>query len=112
MKNLLLGATATLAIASVASAAYANHPFNPYPVTTGGGYMQQRAQYLREHDKGVQQSMSSSSQQKSLDTSSLEQLTKTDGVSSKNCQSVVPGGTTGGAIRQQLEAMAKCNSGS
>lgn len=111
MKSLLLGTTATLAIASFASAAYANHPFNPGPVTTGGAYTQQYTQYLREHNNGAQPLTSSSSQQKPDDTSVLlKQSTKTDGTASKDCQFTTPAGTTGGAIRQQLEAMAKCKS--
>lgn len=113
MKSLLLGTTATLAIVSFGSAAYANHPFNPVPVTTGGAYMQQYTQYLREHNNGVQRSTTSSTiQQKSDDTSVLlKPSTKTDGTAAKDCQFTTPAGTTGGAIRQQLEAMAKCKSG-
>lgn len=109
MKALLLGTTVTLALASIASAAYANHPFNPGPFTTKGAYVNQWTQYLREHNNGVQQSTSSSSQQTSYDTSALlKQSTRMNG--SKDCQYVAPGGTTGGAVRQQLDAIAKCKS--
>lgn len=111
MKPLILGATVTLTIASFASAAYANHPFNPGPVTTGGAYMQRYTEYLREHNNPTQ-STSSSDQQKTYDTSVLlKQSTGMNQAASKDCPYIAPVGTTGGAVRQQLDAIARCNSG-
>lgn len=112
MKTLLLSTIVTLTVASFAPVAKADYSFNYRPATTGGAISEQYRNYVREHNNGVQQqSTSSSIQPKSVDTSApVKPLTRMED-NSKDCRSVVIGGTTGGAIRQQLEAMAKCRVG-
>lgn len=88
----------------------------PQPATTGGAIRQQLEMMARCKPES-QQSANPAAQQPtttlpSVKTISTERVSSSHDASASNaCQFVPPAGTTGGAIRQQLEALQKCRSG-